>query len=178
VNVRTFIPPYILGGGQEKGKRSGTSNVPGVVGMAEALKEAVSHMDENVEYLAGLRVKLIQKLTALPNVELTGHPTNRLPGLASFLVRGVEGEPLVKALNEAGICLSSGSACSAGSGEPSRVLKAMGFNGLDKAAPIRISLCEKNTDDEIDYIISKFPPAVAAAKATPTIPQNINLDDY
>jgi cysteine desulfurase len=108
---------------------------------------------------------------------LTGHPKERLPGLASFLFDGVQGEPLVSALNEAGICASSGSACSAGSGEPSRVLKAAGVKTSQHAAPLRLSLSENNTAEEMNRILANMPAALIKAAADNVLPQGLNLDD-
>jgi cysteine desulfurase len=178
VNLKTVLPPLLIGGGQEKGRRSGTSNVPGIVGMAAALKDAAAHMDENERIIMRLRDRLITEILKIPGALLTGHPVHRLPGLASFVFEGIEGEPLVAALNEAGICASSGSACSAESGEPSRMMKAIGIAGSHKTAPLRLSLCRYNTVQEIDSIISVLPEALKKAAAYKVVAQNIDLDDY
>jgi cysteine desulfurase len=178
VNLRAPLPPMIIGGGQEKGKRSGTTNVPGVVGMAAALTDAARRMDEIVSTTAALRDRLIEGILALPDAELTGHPTERLPGLASFVFKGVQGGPLVAALNERGICASSGSACSAGSGEPSRVLKAAGILRKDDiAAPLRLSLSEYNTAEEIETILQSMPAALVKAAAERTLADPVDIDD-
>jgi cysteine desulfurase len=177
VNLRTVVPPMLIGGGQEKGRRSGTSNVTGIVGMAAALEEAVSHMDENGQKIRGLRDRLINGVLQLPCASLTGDPSNRLPGLASFVFKGVEGEVLVSLLNEAGICAGSGSACSAGSGEPSRILKALGYDFVEKTAAIRFSLNENNTEDDITYILAQLPFILKKAESVKTTAQNIDFDD-
>jgi cysteine desulfurase len=168
-SIRVPLAPMIFGGGQEKGRRSGTANVTGAVGMAAALEESVNNLERDASHLTFMRDHLIAKLLTLPGVSLTGHPTQRLPGHASFFVSGVEGEPLVRALSDLGICVSSGSACSAGSGEPSRVLVAMGYEMLrreskERAAPVRISLSRYNTLEEMDRIVSLFPQAIEIAR--------------
>lgn len=176
-SLRIAPPPMIFGGGQERGRRSGTGNVAGAVGMAAALEESVSRLEEDTAHLLKLRSRLIEGLTNYPGVTLTGHPEKRLPGIASFLVWGAAGEPLVRALSDLGVCVSSGSACSAGSGEPSRVLAAMryelGGKAGEKAAPIRISLSRYNTLEEMDRIIALFPKAVETARQKTAL---LNLD--
>ncbi|SHH53442.1 cysteine desulfurase [Sporobacter termitidis DSM 10068] len=176
VNLRTVVPPMIIGGGQEKGRRSGTSNVPGAVGMAAALEDAVLHMGENAQKIAILRDRLISGVLQLPQAELTGDPVHRLPGLASFVFSGVEGEVLVSLLNEAGICVSSGSACSAGSGEPSRVLKAAGYDGTSASAAIRFSLSENNTSDDVTYILAQLPFILEKAKTIKFTARDLDFD--
>ena len=131
------LPALIQGGGQEKGRRSGTENVPGAVGMAAALKEAVDHLAQESARLSALRDKLIAGLSVLPYTRLTGHPVKRLPGTASFVFEGVEGEALLLHLDAKGICASSGSACSSASLDPSHVLLSIGtliFNVVLMAA--------------------------------------------
>ena len=150
------MPPLISGGGQEKGRRSGTSNVPGIVGMAAALREAADKMEQNMKKTAALRDRLIEGVLKIPYARLTGDPVNRLPGIASFVFEGLESMPIVSSLNEEGICVSSGSACSAGSGEPSRVLKAAGYPDELAGASLRFSLSERNTQEEVDYIVEKL----------------------
>jgi cysteine desulfurase len=181
INLKTALPPLLYGGGQEKGRRSGTANVPGVVGMAAALGEAAREMDTALTKTTALRDRLIDGVLKLPGVRLTGHPTERLPGLASFVFDNTQGEPLVTALNEAGICASSGSACSAGSGEPSRVLKAAGIlNDISNkpAAPLRLSLGKYNTEAEVETILERLPGALQKAAAERVILPSVNLDDY
>lgn len=178
ISLRTALPPILYGGGQEKGRRSGTTNVPGIVGMAAALEDAVCHMDENVRKITALRDRLIKGVLSLPGAALTGHPTQRLPGLASFVFKDIKGGPLVAALDEAGVCASSGSACSAGSGEPSRVLKAAGIiMAEDIAAPLRLSLSDYNTEEEIDEIIRRLPAALKKAASESILTGPINLDN-
>lgn len=177
VNLRTVVPPLLIGGGQEKGRRSGTSNVPGIIGMAAALEDAVLHMDDNGRKIRDLRDRLIHGVLQMPCATLTGDPVNRLPGLASFIFSGAPGEVLISLLNEAGICASSGSACSAGSGEPSRILKAAGYDVSEKTAAIRFSLNENNVPEDVKYILAQLPIILKKAEAVKIIAQNIAFDD-
>lgn len=178
INLKMHVPPLMIGGGQEKGRRSGTSNVPGIVGMGAALDDAAEHLAEHSTYITALRDRLIDGVLKFPGAELTGDPKNRLPGMASFIIKGFEGEPLVPLLSEVGICASSGSACSAGSGEPSRVLRAAGYSKKDAMSPLRFSLNEDNTIEDVDYIIANLPSVLAKAAAIKPLSVFINLDDY
>ena len=155
------LPALIQGGGQEKGRRSGTENVPGAVGMAAALKEATDHLPEESARLAALRDKLIAGLSSLPYASLTGHPVKRLPGTASFVFEGVEGEALLLHLDARGICASSGSACSSASLDPSHVLLAIGLPHAIAHGSLRLSLGADNTEADVDYILKEVPAVVA-----------------
>ena len=155
------LPALIQGGGQEKGRRSGTENVPGAVGMAAALKEAVDHLPEEMARLSALRDRLIAGLSALPYASLTGHPVKRLPGTASFVFEGVEGEALLLHLDAKGICASSGSACSSASLDPSHVLLAIGLPHAIAHGSLRLSLGAENTGEDVDTILREVPAAVA-----------------
>ncbi len=154
------LPPLIEGGGQEKGRRSGTENVAGAIGMATALKEAVEKMPQENRRLAGLRDRLIAGLTALPYASLTGDPENRLPGTASFVFEGTEGEALLLHLDGKGICASSGSACSSASLDPSHVLLSIGLPHAVAHGSLRISLSDGNTAEEVDTILKEVPAVV------------------
>ena len=154
------LPPLIHGGGQEKGRRSGTENVPGAVGMAAALKEAVGELDRESPRLAALRDRLIAGLTAIPYARLTGDPVNRLPGTASFVFEGVEGEALLLHLDAKGICASSGSACSSASLDPSHVLLAIGLPHAIAHGSLRLSLGRETTEEDVDAILREVPQAV------------------
>jgi cysteine desulfurase len=155
-------PPYLTGGGQEKGYRSGTENVPGIVGMAAAIKERTENLPENTEKITLNRNKLIENVLKIPGAYLTGDPANRLPGLASFIFEGIEQTAfIINKLNGYGICASSGSACSASSKEASHVLAAMGYDESISHGTLRISLSEYNTEEEIDTIIEKLPVIIA-----------------
>ncbi len=155
------LPPLIQGGGQEKGRRSGTENVPGAVGMAAALQEAAEGMEAENVRLAALRDKLIDGLSVLPYARLTGHPTRRLPGTASFVFEGVEGEALLLHLDAKGICASSGSACSSASLDPSHVLLSIGLPHAIAHGSLRLSLGAKNPEEEVDYILEQVPAVVS-----------------
>ena len=155
------LPALIQGGGQEKGRRSGTENVPGAVGMAAALKEAVDHLAQESARLAALRDKLIAGLSVLPYARLTGHPVKRLPGTASFVFEGVEGEALLLHLDAKGICASSGSACSSASLDPSHVLLSIGLPHAIAHGSLRLSLGAENTEEDVEYILKEVPAVVA-----------------
>ena len=155
------LPALIQGGGQEKGRRSGTENVPGAVGMAAALKEAVERMPEESVRLAALRDRLIAGLEGLPYARLTGHREKRLPGTASFVFEGVEGEALLLHLDAKGICASSGSACSSASLDPSHVLLAIGLPHAIAHGSLRLSLGADNTEADVDVMLSEIPAVVA-----------------
>ena len=155
------LPPLIHGGGQEKGRRSGTENVAGVVGMAAALKEAAAQLETEGARLSALRDRLIDGLTRLPYSRLTGDPANRLPGTASFVFEGVEGEALLLHLDSRGICASSGSACSSASLDPSHVLLAIGLPHAIAHGSLRLSLGADNTDADVDAMLAAVPEVVA-----------------
>ena len=159
------LPPLIHGGGQEKGRRSGTENVAGAVGMAAALKEAVERLPEESARLSALRDRLIAGLAALPYTRLTGHPVHRLPGIASFVFEGVEGEALLLHLDAKGICASSGSACSSASLDPSHVLLAIGLPHAIAHGSLRLSLGPDNTEADVDAILKAVPQVVEYLRA-------------
>lgn len=155
------LPALIIGGGQEKKRRGGTENVPGYVGMAAALKEAIAQMDSEAQRLSALRDRLIKGvLDAIPYSFLTGHETQRLPGTASFIFECIEGESLVLMLDFNGICASSGSACSSGSLDPSHVLLSIGLIHEQAHGSLRLSLGKYNTEEDVDYILEKLPEIV------------------
>lgn len=143
----------IEGGAQERGKRAGTENVPAIMGMAAALKDACSKIDGNTAKISALRDKLIDGLSHIPHSALNGDKYNRLPGNVNFCFEGIEGESLLLLLDAKGICASSGSACTSGSLEPSHVLLSIGRPHEVAHGSLRLSLCEENTETEIDYII-------------------------
>ena len=151
----------IEGGAQERGKRAGTENLPAIMGMAAALKDACSRMQENAEKVSALRDRLIAGLSEIPHSALNGDPVHRLPGNVSFCFEGIEGESLLLLLDAKGICASSGSACTSGSLDPSHVLLAIGRTHEVAHGSLRLSLCETNTEAEIDYMLQEIPPVVA-----------------
>ena len=150
----------IEGGAQERGKRAGTENLPAIVGMAAALQEACDHIDENAERVSALRDKLIAGLSRIPHSALNGDPVHRLPGNVNFCFEGIEGESLLLLLDAKGICASSGSACTSGSLDPSHVLLAIGRPHEVAHGSLRLSLCEWNTEEEVDIILQEVPRIV------------------
>ena len=154
------LTSLIEGGAQERGKRAGTENIPAIMGMAAALREAVDHMEENAQKVSALRDKLIAGLSEIPHCALNGDPVNRLPGNVSFCFEGIEGESLLLLLDAKGICASSGSACTSGSLDPSHVLLAIGRPHEVAHGSLRLSLCEWNTEAEIDHILAETPQIV------------------
>ena len=143
----------IEGGAQEKGKRAGTENLPGIMAMAAALDEACDHLEENAVKVSALRDKLIAGLSKIPHCILNGDPVHRLPGNVNFCFEGIEGESLLLLLDDKGVRASSGSACTSGSLDPSHVLLAIGRPHEVAHGSLRLSLCEYNTEEEIDYTI-------------------------
>ncbi len=157
----TVLTNLIEGGAQERGKRAGTENLPAIVGMAAALKEAVSHIDENAAKLIPMRDKLISELVKIPHTILNGDKQRRLPGNVNVCFEGIEGESLLLLLNEKGICASSGSACTSGSLDPSHVLLAIGRPHEIAHGSLRLSLSEENTAEETEYIIKSIQEVVS-----------------
>ena len=160
--IRRGLAPanLIEGGGQERGKRPGTENLPGIMGMAAALDEAIANLEANTAHVTALRDKLIAGLSKVPHCVLNGDPVNRLPGNVSFCFEGIEGESLLLLLDARGVCASSGSACTSGSLDPSHVLLAIGRPHEIAHGSLRLSLCHENTDEEIDHILQVVPQVV------------------
>ena len=150
----------IEGGAQERGKRGGTENLPGIVGMAAAMEDACQNMDKNNAKVIALRDKLIAGLSKIPHCALNGDRINRLPGNVSFCFEGIEGESLLLMLDAQGISASSGSACTSGSLDPSHVLLAIGRVHDVAHGSLRLSLCHENTEEEIDHILTAVPQVV------------------
>lgn len=157
-NIR--LTSLIRGGGQERGKRAGTENLPGIIGLAAALKDAQENMQQNTAYITGLRTALRNGLDKIDGAGFNGSREHCLPGTVNYSFQGVNGEALLSLLSNEGICCSSGSACSAGSLEPSHVLLALGLNHETAQIALRFSLCEYNTMDEVQTIITKVTEAV------------------
>ena len=151
----------IEGGAQERGKRGGTENIAGICGMAAALKEACDNIDVNMPRVAAMRDRLIEGLSKIPHCALNGDPVNRLPGNVSFCFEGIEGESLLLLLDYKGVSASSGSACTSGSLDPSHVLLAIGRVHDVAHGSLRLSLCEYNTDEEVDHILNVVPEVVS-----------------
>ena len=154
------LPSFFHGGSQEKNKRAGTENVASIVGMAKALEIATNNMDNNTKHLKEMQRRLVDNVLKIEETILTGHPTNRIPGSASFCFRGIEGESLLLNLDALRICTSSGSACTSGSLDPSHVLLAIGLSHEIAHGSLRITLGADNTMDEVDYILSVLPSVV------------------
>ena len=170
----------ITGGHQERTMRGGTTNVPAIVGLAEALRLAQEEREKNAAYVSSLRDRFISRvLHEIPYVKLNGHPQNRLPANANFSFRYIEGESLLFSLDLAGIAVSSGSACSSGSLEPSHVLLAMGLpEGLAHGS-IRFSFGKDNTPAQIDYAVDKLKEIVVKLRAlSPLFPKDLKNEVF
>ena len=154
------LTSLIRGGGQERGKRAGTENLPGIIGLAVALKDAQENMQQNTAYITDLRDALRNGLDKIDGASFNGSREHCLPGTVNYSFQGVNGETLLSLLSNEGICCSSGSACSAGSLEPSHVLLALGLSHETAQSALRFSLCEYNTMDEVQTIITKVTEAV------------------
>ena len=150
----------IEGGAQERGKRGGTENLPGIVGMAAAMEDACQNMDKHNAKVIAMRDKLIAGLSQIPHCDLNGDRVNRLPGNVSFCFEGIEGEALLLMLDAHGISASSGSACTSGSLDPSHVLLAIGRVHDVAHGSLRLSICHENTEEEIDHILTCVPKVV------------------
>ena len=155
------LTPLICGGAQERGKRAGTENVAAAVGMAAALSESVAGMAQNAQKLTVLRDRLIAGLERIPYGQLNGDRTRRLPGNVSFCFEGIEGESMLLLLDDAGICASSGSACTSGSLDPSHVLLAIGRPHEVAHGSLRLTLGEDAAEETVDEIIRAVTGAVA-----------------
>ena len=154
------LTSLIRGGGQERGKRAGTENLPGIIGLAVALKDAQENMQQNTAYITGLRDALRNGLDKIDGAGFNGSREHCLPGTVNYSFQGVNGETLLSLLSNEGICCSSGSACSAGSLEPSHVLLTLDLSHETAQSALRFSLCEYNTMDEVQTIITKVTEAV------------------
>jgi cysteine desulfurase len=157
VRPRTKIVPFIHGGGQERGRRAGTENVPGIVGMGKAFELAGERMQEQSERIAQLRDRLRDGIfERVDHIRLTGHPSRRLPNNLSVAVEWVEGESVLLLLDSEGICVTSGSACTSGSLEPSHVLKAIGVPIEIAHGSVRFTLGNENTPEDVEHTIEVF----------------------
>ena len=156
IKLKTFIER----GAHARGLRGGTEAIPGILAMAAALKESCEHLEENAEKVTAMRDKLIEGLSRIPCSRCNGDPDHKVPGIVSFCFEGIEGESLLLRLDMAGICASSGSACTSGSLDPSHVLLALGMPHEIAHGSLRLSLCEYNTMEEVDYILEQVPQVV------------------
>ena len=161
VRKGTRLSPYMLGGHQEGGRRAGTENVPGIIGLGKACELAAKNIEEENRKVKYLRDKLeIAILKSCPDCRLNGDKDNRLPNTTNISFEYIEGEAILLLLDRFGICASSGSACTSGSLEPSHVLRAMGVPFTAAHGSIRFSLSRYNTEEEVDYTIEKMPQIV------------------
>ena len=155
------LETFIHGGAQERNKRAGTENVPGIVGLGKAIEIAVNQLDSYSSHVQHLRDRLITEvMSKVPNVRLNGHPTKRLPGNVNFSIEYIEGESLLLSLDMKGIAASSGSACTSGSLDPSHVLLAIGLPHEIAHGSLRLTLGEENTDEDVDYCVEVIPGIV------------------
>jgi len=160
------MAPIVHGGGHERRLRSGTENVPGIVGLGAAIALAVEEMPQRRARLVALRERLAEGvLAAVPDVTYLGHRTERLPGNVAFTVRYIEGESMLLQLDQAGIMVSSGSACASGSLEPSHVIVALGFGAEEAHGSVRVTLGTGSTEEEVDTFLEVFPPIVEKLRA-------------
>ena len=160
------LPSYIIGGEQEKGRRAGTENVAGIVGLGEALELAVTNMSETSARMTRMRDRLIEGIEAtIPEVKLNGHRTKRLPNNVNFSNKYIEGESILLMLDMAGIAASSGSACTSGSLDPSHVLLALGLTHEVAHGSVRMTLGDDTTDEDIDYVLETLPKVAHRLRA-------------
>jgi cysteine desulfurase len=157
----TRIESLIHGGGQERGRRAGTENVPGIVGLGRAIELATADIEGHNRRIAAMRDRLVRGvLGSIPDTRLNGHPKQRLPNNANFSFRYVEGESILLLLDAHGICASTGSACSSASLEPSHVLLAIGLPHEEAHGSLRLTLGDANTEDDVDYVLEVLPEVI------------------
>ena len=167
------LEPLVYGGGQERGLVSGTENTAGCIGLAAAMKEAVEGLDEKMGYVKKLTDKLVKGIMEnIPYSHYTGDPVKRLPGTASFVFEAIEGEGLILRLDNAGVCGSTGSACSTGSLDPSHVLMAIGLPHEIAHGSLRLTLGEQNTEEDVDYIIETVTDVVKTLRSMSPVWEN------
>lgn len=154
------LPNLIEGGAQESGRRAGTENVPGIVGLGVAITDMCEHLEENAKKVSALRDRLFEGASRISHSRINGDTEHRLPGNFSMCFEGVEGESLLLMLDFKGICASSGSACTSGSLDPSHVLLSIGLKHEVAHGSLRLSLSENNTEEDVDYILEVLPPII------------------
>lgn len=177
--VKSGIPVknLIEGGAQERGKRAGTENMPAIVGMATALKDAVEHLEENAEKVCAMRDRLIDGLKGIEKSFVNGNLEKRLPGTVNMCFEGIEGESLLLLLDMKGICASSGSACTSGSLDPSHVLLSIGVPVEIAHGSLRLSICEYNTMEEMDHIVKSVPEVVSYLRSISPVWEKIMKEE-
>ena len=167
------LEPLVYGGGQERGLVSGTENTAGFIGLAAAMQDACEHLDEKMGYVKKLTDKLVKGIMEnIPYAHYTGDPVNRLPGTASFVFEAIEGEGLILRLDNAGVCGSTGSACSTGSLDPSHVLMAIGLPHEIAHGSLRLTLGEQNTEEDVDYVIETVTDVVKTLRSMSPVWEN------
>ena len=167
------LEPLVYGGGQERGLVSGTENTAGFIGLAAAMQDACEHLDEKMGYVKKLTDKLVKGIMEnIPYSHYTGDPVNRLPGTASFVFEAIEGEGLILRLDNAGVCGSTGSACSTGSLDPSHVLMAIGLPHEIAHGSLRLTLGEQNTEEDVDYVIENVTDVVKTLRSMSPVWEN------
>ena len=167
------LEPLVYGGGQERGLVSGTENTAGFIGLAAAMQDACEHLDEKMRYVKKLTDKLVKGIMEnIPYSHYTGDPVNRLPGTASFVFEAIEGEGLILRLDNAGVCGSTGSACSTGSLDPSHVLMAIGLPHEIAHGSLRLTLGEQNTEEDVDYVIETVTDVVKTLRSMSPVWEN------
>ncbi len=167
------LEPQVYGGGQERGLVSGTENTAGFIGLAAAMQDACEHLDEKMGYVKKLTDKLVKGIMEnIPYSHYTGDPVNRLPGTASFVFEAIEGEGLILRLDNAGVCGSTGSACSTGSLDPSHVLMAIGLPHEIAHGSLRLTLGEQNTEEDVDYVIETVTDVVKTLRSMSPVWEN------
>jgi len=170
----TRIQNFIHGGAQEKKRRAGTENVPGLVGLGTAIERAINEMPEETKRLTALRDELTQELLKIPATHLNGHPTKRLPNNTNIIFEYIEGESILLFLNMKGICASTGSACNSASLEPSHVLTAMGISHEIAHGSIRLTVGERTTEEDVKFVIAALTETVAKLRAmSPLTPKEL-----
>lgn len=153
-----MLPALIQGGAQERNRRAGTENVPGIVGMGKAMELAVGSLEESAAKMTALRDRLIRELPKrIPEIKLNGHPTDRLPNNVNYSIKYIEGESILLMLDLNGIAASSGSACTSGSLDPSHVLLAMGLTHEVAHGSVRMTLSEETTEEDVEYVLDVLP---------------------
>ena len=167
------LEPLVYGGGQERGLVSGTENTAGFIGLAAAMQDACEHLDEKMGYVKKLTDRLVKGIMEnIPYSHYTGDPVNRLPGTASFVFEAIEGEGLILRLDNAGVCGSTGSACSTGSLDPSHVLMAIGLPHEIAHGSLRLTLGEQNTEEDVDYVIETVTDVVKTLRSMSPVWEN------
>jgi cysteine desulfurase len=168
------VKPQIIGGGQERGLRSGSENIPGIVGMGKAAEIAKKEMKKESERLIDLRDKLIYGLLEIPESYLNGHPNRRLPNNANIRFSYIEGEALIMSLDEIGIMVSSGSACAAKTLEPSHTLLACGLKHEEAHGSLVFTLGRNNNNQQVEYVVNQLPGVVTRLRdMSPLTPEEL-----